>query len=190
MVTSQSLDQKTLLKIWTAADSRTKTWICLSLNAGYNQSDIATLRAEHIVDGCAVRPRQKTAVRYRHKLWSVTKALIAKNVSVNGAGLLFEGEANSPGLHVTASGTGESGSIHSQLNRLCEQLGIKGVTFSSFRDSSATQVARFAPELIDTFLGRVDNRLARPDIDQKGETNNRLDTVIDHLEQHFALGLN
>jgi hypothetical protein len=75
-----SIDQLRLL--YQNADDRVKLWMVLSLNCGANMSDLSSMSADMVkmVDGVThlERPRHKTGVAARWRLWDETRDLLAK----------------------------------------------------------------------------------------------------------------
>ncbi len=102
-VRSFSIDE--LKSMWAVATSREKLYICLGLNAGYTQNEIAHLTKSEIdlQTGYIQRDRTKTGVFAKHKLWAITIEIIKKELARTGS-LAFRTNRGKPLVTVTSSG--------------------------------------------------------------------------------------
>lgn len=184
---AKAIDVETIRKLYHAANDELKTFICLACNAGFYSSDIGSLTQEDIQDGYVVRPRQKTGVATKFKLWDVTKKLLADNANKTGK-FLFTNRNGEPLVRYSTDNQTKNDNIRSMFWRLCRKPKIKadGVAFSNLRDTSATQVEQIDKTLTDTFLGHSDHRLARFYVDSDGVSHDKLDAAIDKLESFYG----
>lgn len=144
---ARAIPPETLRRFWRGApqiDTRLRTFMCLGLNCGYYGKDIATLRREHLQSGCIIRERRKTGVPTRHKLWGLTKELIAETASDNG-GLLFPSRRGGSLVHPTPRCRGRCDNIGNFWWKLRRKTGVREYTFGNLRDTSATRVEEYQP---------------------------------------------
>jgi len=85
-------------ELFAAATSRTRLYMALALNTGATQVDIATLQHEHVDwrEGVITRPRNKTGVEGKWKLWPVTLKLLRRHATKGPKGLVLVGENGLP----------------------------------------------------------------------------------------------
>jgi integrase len=194
--TAKALDLATIHRLWDGASPRLKTYMALALNCGFYVGDIATLEYSHIKDGYVLKDRHKTNVPTRFKLWSVTKALLDANA--NGSrNVMLVTEDGGPLLVIDPYAKNGKGKrwckIETDLLATRKRLGINGVTFSMFRDTSSTKIESIDRTLTDLFDGHKDARMARFYVDGDMVDYDRLfaalDKAIDELERFYQLKL-
>lgn len=187
--TAKSIPMEDLKRIWAEANDRMKAYVCLGLNCGYYAIDISELRRADIVNGEIVKPRHKTQVLTRYKLWSVTATLIAKTQNGSGNGRLYVDEkTGKPLIRITDSGKGMTNIIGAAFTCICRRLAMC-YSFSHLRDTAATAVnEKFGLAATDLFLGHVHAGQAVRYVDTAAQQN-PLDSVTIYLEGYFGLSL-
>ena len=168
--------------------------MALALNCGFYVGDIATLEYSHIKDGYVLKDRHKTNVPTRFKLWSVTKALLEAHANGSGNVMLVT-EDGGPLLVIDPYAKNGKGKrwckIETDLLATRKRLGINGVTFSMFRDTSSTKIESIDRTLTDLFDGHKDARMARFYVDGNMVDYDRLfaalDKAIDELELFYQM---
>ena len=180
------VDSSTVKLLWTTADDKLKTFIALALNCGFYASCISTLDGSMILGDYIVRQREKTGVPTKHKMWPITKQLI-KTTRTNADGIIFLTSNGKP--YAYSHDGGRVDLIAQSFRVLCKKVGVKGVSFSHLRDTSATHVEQIDPTLTSQFLGHTDKRMAKYYIDHGKLDTSRLDAAIDQLEQIYGLTL-
>lgn len=194
--TAKALDLDILHRLWDAAPPRLKTYIALGLNCGFYVADIASLEHSHIKDGYITKNRHKTGVPTRFKLWKVTKALLAQNANGSDKLALVTDEGG-PLLVIDPHAKDGLGKrwckIETDLLALRKRLGINGVTFSMFRDTSSTRIESIDRSVTDLFDGHKDQRMARFYVDGGRVDHDHLfaslDNALDELERVYNLTL-
>ena len=192
--TAKALDLDTIHRLWKEASPRLKTYIALGLNCGFYVGDIASLEYSHIQGGYIVKDRHKTGVPTRFKLWAVTKALLAANCNGKDKLALVTDDGR-PLLVIDPYAKGGKGTrwckIETDLLALRKRLGISGVTFSKFRDTSTTKIESIDRTVTDLFDGHKDGRMARFYVDGEKIDYDRmfagLDRAVEELERHYGL---
>lgn len=191
---AKALDLDVIHLLWNAATSRFKTYMALALNCGFYATDIAFLRRSHIQGGYISTDRHKTGVPTRFKLWAVTRELLGQNCALDGDLALVTDEGG-PLFLVDPYANGDRGrrwcKIETDLAAMKKRLGITGVSFSMFRDTSSTRIESMDPNLTDRFEGHKDGRMARFYVDGSKVDLDRmfsgLDKAIDELEAYYGL---
>lgn len=191
---AKALDLETIHRLWDAASPQLKTYIALGLNCGFYVTDIATLEYSHIQDDYIVKDRHKTAVPTRFKLWSITKNHLAKNSNGKESLVLVDTDGG-PLLVVDPYANKGKGrrwcKIETDLLATRKRLGITGVSFSMFRDTSSTRIEGIDRTLTDLFDGHKERRMARFYVDGDKVDYDRLyaslDMAIDELERFYGL---
>jgi integrase len=194
--TAKALDLPMLHRLWNGASPRLKTYMALGLNCGFYVGDIASLEYSHIKGGYIVKDRHKTGVPTRFKLWSVTKALLDANANGKDK-LVLVTDQGGPLLVIDPywkNGRGRRWcKIETDLLATRKRLGINGVTFSKFRDTSSTQIESIDRTVTDLFDGHKDARMARFYVDGEMVDYDRLfaalDSALDELEEYYGLKL-
>jgi hypothetical protein len=192
--TAKALDLDTIHRLWDTASSRLKTYIALGLNCGFNSPDVAFLEYAHIKDGHILKDRHKTGVPTRFKLWAITKRLLETNANGKDK-LVLVTDKGGPLLVIDPYANGGKGKrwckIETDLLAARLRLGIKGVTFTKFRDTSSTKIESIDRTLTDLFDGHKDKRMARFYVDGEMVDSDRLfadlDTALDELERFYDL---
>ncbi|MFA9476963.1 hypothetical protein ACERK3_01525 [Phycisphaerales bacterium AB-hyl4] len=196
-------------KLWRLAKPQMRAWMAVALNGGYYGIDISVLEESHIKGDFAIKPRAKTAVAVKHKLWGVTKRLI-KETANNHQKLTFKRHRrDKPPVDYTPLfitrrrrpliHENRSDAIGQQFYNLRKKVGIKGKSFSSLRDTSTTLIEGMIKKgeaTIDdknNFLAHKDGSMAARytgDIDlvhPDSIDSTRLDQIIDKLEAIYEL---
>jgi len=179
--------------LFDAASQRTKLYIALALNCGYRQTDISTLANEDVdwTAGVIDRPRHKTGMKQRHKLWSVTLDLLkAERAGTKGPVLLSE---TGHGLYrESLAGEGAKARlVHIDViglafNRVLDKLDMNG-SFRMLRNSGANEIAKKyqeSPELTDAYLAHTEKRMRKHYADRHYDL---LFSALDHLNTIFRL---
>jgi hypothetical protein len=186
---AKALELTTIRKIWTAASVRMKAWMALALNVGFYAADIADLKDKEIDGGYIIKERGKTGVPTKLKLWRVTQRLLGVTGGSDKSGYLYPGRQGKRLIHYNAKKTSRTDPIAKGFRRLCDDLDIKGYSFSNLRDTSSTLVESIDPALTDAFDGHKDKRMARFYVDPAMLDTSRLDAVIGRLEATYRLTL-
>jgi len=185
--TPKALDTEVVRQLFSAADERMQCFIALGLNCGfYSGSDIATLKREHVKKKYLIRPRGKTDVPTRFKLWPVTRKLIAAQSASDGDLLFVNANGDPLVSHNLETGVRHD-NIRSAFWRLCRKAGVEGVSFSHLRDTSSTHIEQIDPGLTDEFEGHSDKRMARFYVDRQKADWSRMDAAIDKLDEIYKL---
>ena len=146
------------------ASPRTRLYLCLGLNCGMTQTDIANLRRDEIglAAGTITRKRTKTkeyddVPEVTYKLWKSTRELLQQHMATEGD-LALVGEGGRPLLCVTLDK--KTDAVRSAFARLLTKTSIRG-TFKMLRKSSAGLLANRAwSSLVDLFLGHAAAKLS------------------------------
>ncbi len=180
-------------RLWAGADLRMKAWMSLALNTGAGQVDISELRVRDVSLESRVldRPRIKTGVRGRHRLWPLTVELLGahRRPDVRPDDRWFH---NCDGLPLTWTKMVEGKYIHSDAIknafwRLMRDAKIPaGRGFYSLRKTAASEIERIDPLVTSMFLSHSVR-------DMKSHYALRnwdaLDRATDLLERVFGLTL-
>jgi integrase len=174
------------------AGAQLRAMILLGINAGFGNSDCATLplAALDLEQGWLDFPRPKTGIARRCPLWPETVAAIREALEERSGGkqgeacgLVFLTSRGSPWIHVTAKG-GRIDNITIQFCELMKKQGIhrQGVGFYTLRHVFRT-VADAARDnvAIDLIMGHSDPSMAghyRERID-----DSRLQAVAEYVRQ-------
>ncbi len=146
-------------RLWTAADLRTRAWMALALNTGAGQADISDLRIREVSLESRVmdRPRTKTGIRARHRLWPITVELLAAHRR-SGAAPDDRWFLNADGLPLTWTKMVDGKYFHSDAIknafwRLMRDTKIPaGRGFYSLRKTAASEIEKIDPLVTSMFL--------------------------------------
>jgi integrase len=149
------------------ASPRTTLYLCLGLNCGMTQTDIASLRRDEInlAAGTITRKRTKTeqyedVPEVTYKLWKPTRELLQQHIATEGD-LALVGEGGRPLLSVTLDK--KTDAVRSAFARLLKKTKIRG-TFRMLRKTSAGLLENSAwNKLVDLFLGHTAAKISDKD---------------------------
>ena len=164
-----------LKTIWELADSRTRCFIALGLNVGMYQKDVSDLLDDHVdwESGYIDRPRCKTKIQAKHKLWPLTLELMklqrspqaapGKRVflsneyrALDGTMKVREGAKPLPLVRRELDERGKfhhSDAVKSAFERVQRKIGINGGRgFSSLRDTGSCLVEQIDPLATEMYL--------------------------------------
>ena len=145
------------------ASPRTRLYLCLGLNCGMTQTDIANLRRDEINLAARTITRKRTKTKEHknvpdvtYKLWKPTRELLQQYMATEGE-LALVGEGGRPLLSVTLDK--KTDAVRSAFARLLKKekkkTDIRG-TFKMLRKTSAGLLANSAwASLVDLFLGHA-----------------------------------
>ncbi len=162
--------------------------ILLALNAGYGNSDIATLpmRALDLKGGWVTYPRPKTAVERRCPLWPETIEAIKKYLPTRttpntpeDSDLVFITQRGNRWVRFRGDQRGWQDSLSLLFGNLLAKLGFKrnGVNFYSLRHTFATQAGESTDQVaVDSIMGHVDPSMGANY--RHGVSNDRLKAVV------------
>ncbi len=150
------------------ANIQMRAVILLALNAGYGNSDIATLpvKALDLKAGWVSYPRPKTAVERRCPLWPETIKAIEKYLPTRttpnnpeDSDLVFITQHGNRWVRFRGDRRGWQDSLSLLFGNLLAKLGFKrnGVNFYSLRHTFATQAGESTDQIaVDSIMGHVD----------------------------------
>jgi len=173
---------------------RTRLYVCLALNCGFTQRDIATLEHEHIDwdKGMIVRPRHKTQADQRHVLWPVTqKHLKAELSDPTKHKLALIGQKGNSLLTESIKDDGllkQTNTVKLAFDRLKKKLKLEKDPrgFSIFRKTGANLLKqKFGNEVTDLYLAHTTKAMRKNYVD---ETYDAYFEALDWLGKHLALG--
>ena len=170
------------------ANIQMRAVILLALNAGYGNSDIATLptRALDLEAGWVSYPRPKTAVERRCPLWPETIKAIEKYLPTRttpnnpeDSDLVFITQRGNRWVRFRGDQRGWQDSLSLLFGNLLAKLGFKrnGVNFYSLRHTFATQAGESTDQVaVDSIMGHVDPSMGANY--RHGVSNDRLKAVV------------
>jgi len=146
------------------ASPRTRLYLCLGLNCGMTQTDIANLRRDEINLAAHTITRKRTKTKEHenvpevtYKLWKPTRELLQQHMATEGD-LALVGEGGRPLLSVTLDK--KTDAVRSAFARLLKKTSVGG-TFKMLRKTSAGLLANSAwASLVDLFLGHAAAKLS------------------------------
>lgn len=187
---AETFTMKELKLLWKHADQRLKAFIALALNCGYGSADLSDLKPAHLVDGYIEKPRKKTGVLCRHKLWDVTLELLfseADNLTQLDQPI-FTGKNGKQLVHSRIDEEGKmkhTDSIKSRFWRLQKKAGIKKVKgFYCLRKTAATEIERIDPLVTEMFLGHSMKGMKKHYVQRNWES---LDAAVEEMEELLGL---
>ncbi|MBL4697527.1 MAG: hypothetical protein JKX70_01700 [Phycisphaerales bacterium] len=151
-----SLEEITTL--WEAAGDRMKLMMALGLNCGYRAADIRTVERNEInlKQSEILRQRRKKNTAQAHKLWPVTKRLLAAHLKAVPDDRPFTKGFSNISKQITAFIDATIGEENNTDSRR---------TAKSYRSTGAQQLEHIvlgsAPHLIDQYLAHGDKKLAK-----------------------------
>lgn len=169
-------------------DDLLRACFLLAINAGMTQKEIATLEYKMIdwQTGILERPRHKTGIPTKAKLWPITlKALtsVAREsgpllVSPTGQPLVREWINKDGSLRRTDT-------IRNSFYKLCKAQGTGGdLTFKNLRKTSSDLIERWEPALSGLFLSHAEHGTKKYYVNQHFE---RLFVLTDKLLDEYKL---
>lgn len=174
-----SLEEITVL--WDAADDRMKLMLAFGLNCGYRAADIRTLERSEISlkNSEILRQRRKKITAQAHKLWPVTKRLLAAHLKAVPDDCPFVKGFSNIGRQITAFIDATIGEENNTDPRR---------TAESYRSTGSQQLEHIvlgsAPHLIDQYLAHGDKKLAKH---YRKEDLTSLYKALDKLGKRFNL---
>ncbi len=178
-------------QLWQAANRRMRCFIAIALNCGYGQRDIAELRVNEIDfdNGYFDRPRPKTGVRSRHKLWLITVKLIKQEMrsEVHGDDRVFLTTRGNPLVHNEWKDgkLHRSDSISCLFRRLLKAEGIDGGrSFYCLRKTGASEIEAIDPTVTEMYLAHAERGTKRNYAERDWDA---LDRALDQLADRFDL---
>lgn len=173
-----------LKKLWELADDRTRCFIALGMNVGMYQKDISDLLDDHVdwENGNIDRPRSKTKIQAKHKLWSLTLELMKQQRSpqagkgkrvflsneyraLDGTMKVREGAKTLPLVRRELDERGKfhhSDAIKNAFERVQRKIGINGGRgFSSLRDTGACLMEEIDPLATEMYLSHSEPGMKR-----------------------------
>jgi integrase len=160
------LEADEIRRLLDAADAPLRAMILLGVNAGFGNSDCATLprAALDLERGWVDYPRPKTGIARRCWLWPQTvaalRAVLARRPAPKSAAgdLVFVNTRGSAWIHFTATG-GRIDNVTTRFTRLLKELGVHrvGIGFYTLRHTFRTVAdAARDPVAIDLIMGHTD----------------------------------
>lgn len=158
--------------LFDAASQRTRLYIALALNCGWNAIDIATFTHEMMNWGTGIlsRERKKNRVPSSFRLWPVTRELLkAEMTPPRHQGLMLLGQNGHPLVHqgIRKDGTPESrkNAIRLAFDRVKKKTNLNNApSFKSFRATSGQNLREKYPteiEVVDGFLAHAEQNRVR-----------------------------
>jgi len=181
------------------ADRRMRCYMALALNAGYCQSDLATLDHDMLdldADPPVIeRTRHKTQrseVPQVHRLWATTATLLRKEGTRGTTGLVLLTRDGEPLLRHKINEAGKmqkTNTVGRQFNRLLKAVGLNGTgrSFKHLRKSAANEIEQdggFAPHVSSLFLAHAEQATKRFYVDRNFEELHR---AVAWLEGRYKL---
>lgn len=167
-----------------------RAMILLGVNAGFGQSDIASLHERHLdlVNGWATFPRPKTSIDRRCALWPET-ILAVRDVlserreprSEDDRGLVFLSRYRRRIVSVSDKG-GVTDTVGASFNRLLKRLGLKrkGLNWYALRHVTETEGGNARDqEALNMIMGHLDASMAARY--REGIIDDRLIAVSEHI---------
>lgn len=183
-----SLDE--LKKIWSIAPSRTRCFIALALNCGMGQKDISDLKRNEIdLDGGYIeRARSKTNIRAKHKLWKVTRELLAEHADLRVAGdkpvFLGENDKELVRRWLVNGRQKISDAVKNAFGRVTRKAGFPstGHGFYGLRKTGATMIEQIDPAVTEMYLSHAEPGMKRSYAERHWA---RLDLAIEEMEKRL-----
>ena len=178
------------------ASAAMKSMVLLGLNAGFGNTDVATLprSAVNLDSGWITFPRPKTAIQRRVSLWPETVAALRKAITERprpkddaDADLCFITTQGTRFVRMQPSGTeGKFVTVNSLSRRfelILDKLEIdtrRGVNFYTLRHVFETQAGESRDQVaVDAIMGHVDSSMASQY--RERISDDRLKAVADHV---------
>lgn len=181
-------------KLWAAANEQNRLFVCLGLNCGFAQMEIATLRTWEIDleadPKCVSRHRRKTEVYGRWALWSVTGDLLArrlKRTPENAEDYALLTRNGQP--YVRYREDVRTDAIAQAWRKLVKKADVSRLGFKHLRKTGADMIRKIdGLESSEAYLAHSEKTLARVysnrDFDRLAVA---LRTMEEQLKETFAL---
>jgi len=178
-----------LTQMYSAADKRIRLWMLLSLNCGFANMEVATLKQSEVDLQCGYieRVRGKTGVSGKWKLWSETIEALKPYCKGKDDTLVLTSEAGTPLVYYSEHYK-RVDTLGQCWVRFMKRAKVPFLGFKFLRKTGATMIRSIdGIEVSETYLSHADKGIARfYSIPDASRLNNALEAMRERLASMFS----